>query len=156
MSILRGLLFAELVALVLGAGVQKLDANLAAEENEYATVLASNSCAPWDGPAVAIAFYTTPTRCGQAKSARLSISFWRGLPLKEGQKYEFSGGASAGVATLCFEEGRCESAETGSVWIEGIEQRKSIAGHYEFIFKKAGHITGKFRAAWCPLPVICR
>ena len=87
MSIPRSFLFAGLVAVVLGAGVQKLDANFAAEENEYVTVLASDSCAPWDGPAVVIAFYTTPTRCGQARSARLSISFWRGLPLKEGQRY---------------------------------------------------------------------
>ena len=118
-------------------------------------MLAHASCAPWDGPAVAIGFYTSPTRCGQAKFARLNINLWRDLPLKAGQKIELSSGTSKGGVSLCEKENQCEAANSGAVWIDSIEQGKSITGRYEFAFKKAGRLEGKFRATWCETRQLC-
>jgi hypothetical protein len=149
------MLMAGCASIFLCAAVQPLAGDSPSGQSDYATVLAHDSCAPWDGPAVTLEFYTSPARCGEARSARLNINLWRGLPLKAGQKFELTRTATVGSASFCPQENQCEAAESGTVWIEGIEQRKSIAGRYEFAFRKAGRLAGKFRANWCQIRRLC-
>jgi hypothetical protein len=144
------------MAALLFLAISPLAGHANSDSVDYVSVLAHHSCAPWDGPAVAIEFYTSPTRCGQGKSARLSINLWRNLPLKSGQKFELSHATSVGAASLCVKEGQCEAAESGTVWIEEFDSGKSVSGHYEFKFRKAGQLAGKFRASWCEIRQMCR
>ncbi|HUK54226.1 MAG TPA: hypothetical protein VL099_13125 [Candidatus Binatia bacterium] len=148
-------LVAACAALLLGPVVQTLSGTSDSSQGEFVAILAHASCAPWDGPAVAIEFYTTPTRCGEAKIARLNINLWRNLPLKAGQKFELSRATTTGVASLCARENQCEAAESGTVWIEEFEAGKSVSGRYEFSFQRAGRRAGKFRAKWCDLRMMC-
>jgi hypothetical protein len=155
MTHLHRLLTAGTIAALYCAGAAPLAGNAHSEPSEYAAVLAHASCAPWDGPAVAIDFYSSPAQCGQAKSARLRINLWRELPLKAGQKLDLSRATSAGVASFCAQENQCEAADSGTVWIEGLEPGKSISGRYELAFKKRGGLAGKFRANWCKNRQLC-
>ena len=155
MANLRALVITGCLASLVSLAAFPLAGDSPTEPQEYAAVLAYASCAPWDGPAVAIGFYTSPARCGEAKSSRLNINLWRGLPLKAGQRFELARATSVGSASFCPRENQCEAAESGSVWIESHEPGKSISGHYEFAFKKAGRVAAKFRANWCDLRQRC-
>jgi len=156
MSTLRGWVLAGWAAILFCGAAQPLAGDSASNTGEFAAVLAHNSCAPWDGPAVAFEFYTSPTRCGQAKSARLNINLWRDLPLKAEQKFELARGTTAGAASLCARENQCEAAVSGTVWIEDVRADKSVSGRYELVFQKAGRLAGKFRAEWCRTHELCR
>ena len=156
MSVLRTQVIAVCIAALMVAGIELLAGGSPSSQNEYATVLAHRSCAPWDGPAVAIEFYTSPTECGRARSAQLNVNLWRNLPLKDGQKFELSRGTTDGSASLCARENQCELADSGAIWTDRIVQGKTVSGRYEFAFKRAGHVAGKFRAVWCENRQLCR
>ena len=60
-----------------------------------------SSCAPWDGPAIAMTLTTEPAQCKRTSAPFLSIGIWRGLPLQSGQVVKFAPGSDAGFASRC-------------------------------------------------------
>jgi hypothetical protein len=69
----------------------------AEDRKGFETVLVHTSCAPWDGPAVEIEFYTSPARCDQNRASILRISLWRNLPPRAGQKISLGRDSRSGV-----------------------------------------------------------
>jgi len=127
----------------------------AEERMEFETVLVHTDCAPWDGPALEIEFYTSPARCDENRASILRISLWQNLPPRAGQKIQFGRDPKLGAAGYCPQENHCEAAESGSVFIESYERGKGASGRYDLKFPKAGRLSGRFRAAWCETRELC-
>ena len=125
------------------------------DRKEFEAVLVHKSCAPWDGPAVEIEFYSSPARCSEPQVSNLRVALWRDLPPKPGQKIDLGTDSKLGAASYCQEEYKCERAKSGSVLIESYEEGKGASGKYDFVFAKAGHLTGRFRASWCAMRIRC-
>jgi hypothetical protein len=137
------------VALVLGCAAAPGKENF-----PYATVGAS--CAPWDGPAIELHFSTTPLKCGQGDIIELTISFWRDLPLHDGQTFSIDSKSNWGGASHCKGgQQPCERATSGNVHIDSFTQEKTAKGTYDLLFPKLGRVSGSFRAEWCKGRVMC-
>ena len=122
---------------------------------EFETALVHRSCAPWDGPAVEMEFYTSPARCGAAQGSNLRIALWRDLPPKAGQKIDLGIESRSGAVSYCRQENQCERAKSATVEIESYEEGKGASGRYDLAFPKAGRMTGRFRAEWCVMHTRC-
>ena len=114
-----------------------------------------SSCAPWDGPAIAITLTSEPAQCKRTSEPFLSIGIWRGLPLKSGQVVKFGQGSDAGFASRCKKEGDCERAQSGTVTFEQYEEGSGASGRYELHFKGDETLSGTFEVKWCEERVIC-
>ena len=138
-----------LLLMALGCGLA-----LEMEKFPYATV--APSCAPWDGPATELHFSTSPLKCGQGDVIQLTISFWRELPLHDGQTFTLDAKSNWGGASYCASgQWPCERATSGSVHIESFSQDKGARGMYELTFPKLGHVSGSFQASWCRMSIRC-
>jgi hypothetical protein len=131
-------------------------AGSAPENSSFPHVSMSASCAPWDGPAIAIEFSHTPLQCGKPRTVELTIALWKELPPRSGQTIPLDANAKAGQAAYCPGEGKpCELATTGSVHFDTFVREKRAVGNYNLIFPKAGRLTGSFRADWCHARILC-
>ena len=75
--------------------------------------LIQSSCAPWDGPAIAITLASETPQCERAPSGPyLSLGVWRGLPLRDGQVVKFGSGTDNGYASRCAKENDCQRADS--------------------------------------------
>jgi hypothetical protein len=118
----------------------------------YATV--AQTCAPWDGPALAVVLSNTPG-CAPLKAPYIQISLWRDLPPKAGQTFSFDIRSSNGQASRCIKPNECEAATSGSVVFDIVDEGKRAKGRYELHFKDGGIEGGSFEAEWCPNRALC-
>jgi len=114
-----------------------------------------SSCAPWDGPAIAITLTTEPAQCKRIAGPYLSLAIWRDLPIHEGQVVKFGPGSDAGWAALCVKEGDCKPAQSGTIIFDSYQERSGAAGRYELQFKDGETLKGNFTVKWCEERVIC-
>jgi hypothetical protein len=147
--------FAAGVAVLFAFAVFFLYSTPAEDQTKYESVLVHTACAPWDGAAVEIEFYTSPARCGQNVASTLRIALWGTFSPPVGQEIRLGRDPKLGAATYCPQENKCEAARSGSIFIETYERGKGATGHYEFVFPKAGRRTGNFRAVWCETREMC-
>jgi hypothetical protein len=124
-------------------------------DNSFPYARVERTCAPWDGPAVAIVLSNVAAKCGKQTLPHLNITLWRDLPPRAGQTIVFDNNGKAGRASYCPPAGSCEMAASGTVMIEKYVEGKSATGRYDFVFPKAGRITGTFQAAWCDTCPMC-
>ena len=118
----------------------------------YATV--AQTCAPWDGPALAVVLSNT-AGCASLKFPYIQISLWRDLPPKAGQTSSFDIRSSNGQASRCLKPNECEAATSGSVVFEIVDEGKKAKGRYELHFKDGGIEGGSFEAEWCQNRALC-
>ena len=139
-----------------GILMMALGCALALEKDKFPYVTVAPSCAPWDGPATELHFSSSPLKCGQDDVIEMTISFWRDLPLHDGQTFTINAKSNWGGASYCKGGHQpCERATTGSIHIESISPDKGAEGTYELTFPKLGRVTGSFQADWCKMRVMC-
>jgi hypothetical protein len=116
-----------------------------------------NSCAPTDGPAIAIMLTTEPAECKRVTGPFLSFAIWRDLPIHPGQVFEFGSGSSsnAGYAARCEKEGVCKVAQSATLVIDKYQERSSGSGHYELQVKGGETLKGTFEVKWCEERMFC-
>lgn len=114
-----------------------------------------SSCAPWDGPAIAIMLTTEPAQCKRTTEPYLSIAIWRGLPIHAGQTVKFGSGSDAGSAARCAKAGDCKLAQSATIVFDDYQERSGAAGHYELQFKDGENLKGTFAVKWCEERVFC-
>jgi hypothetical protein len=124
----------------------------AAHHFRYATV--GQTCAPWDGPALAIVLSNT-AGCAPLTFPHIQISLWRDLPPKAGQTFSFDIRNSNGQASRCLKPNECEAATSGSVVFDIVDEGKEAKGRYELHFKDGGIEGGSFEAEWCENRALC-
>ena len=114
-----------------------------------------SSCAPWDGPAVALRLTTEPAECKKLSGPFLSIAIWRGLPIHAGQTFNFGAGSNAGTVARCAKDGDCKLSQSATITFDKYQDRVSAAGHYELQFKDGEVLKGSFEVKWCEERVFC-
>ena len=114
-----------------------------------------SSCAPWDGPAIAITLTREPAQCKRIAGPFLSLAIWRGLPIHAGQVVKFVPGTDVGWAARCVKEGDCTPAQSGTIVFDHYQQDSGAAGHYELQFKSSETMKGSFEVKWCAERVFC-
>jgi hypothetical protein len=124
----------------------------AAHHFPHATV--AQTCAPWDGPALAVVLSHT-AGCAPLTFPYIQISLWRDLPPKAGKAFSFDIRNSNGQASRCLKPNECEPATSGSVVFDIVEEGKEAKGRYELHFKDGGIEGGSFEAEWCPNRALC-
>jgi hypothetical protein len=118
----------------------------------YATVV--QTCAPWDGPALAVMLSDTAD-CAPVKASYIQISLWRDLPPTAGKTFSFDIRNSNGQASRCLKPNECEAATSGSVVFDIVEEGKKAKGRYELHFKDDSIESGSFEAEWCENRALC-
>ena len=119
----------------------------------YGTI--QSSCAPWDGPAIAITLTGEPAQCKRTSEPFISIGIWRRLPLQSGQVVKFAPGSDAGFLSRCKKEGNCERAQSGTITFERYDVGSGASGRYELRFKGNETVSGTFKVKWCQDRAIC-
>lgn len=145
-------------ALLIMSGVlmMALGCALALEKDKFPYATVAPSCAPWDGPATELHFSSSPLKCGQGDLIEMTVSFWRDLPLHDGQTFTINAKSNWGGASYCKEGHQpCERATIGSIHIESISPDKGAKGTYDLTFPKLGRVIGSFQADWCKMRVMC-
>jgi hypothetical protein len=118
--------------------------------------LIQSSCAPWDGPAIAITLASETPQCERAPSGPyLSLGVWRGLPLRDGQVVKFGSGTDNGYASRCAKENDCQRADSGTIEFEKYNEKSGARGRYELHFKGGETVSGTFEVQWCNTRTIC-
>jgi hypothetical protein len=146
----RGLVAVAVVLLVLGYAA-------ALENEKFPYTTAGEACAPWDGPAIALHFSSTPLKCEKGDIVELTVSFWRELPLHDDQTFVLDAKSKWGGASYCKGgEQPCEGATSGTIHIESFTRGKGAGGTYELGFPKLGRVKGSFVAQWCHGRIVCR
>jgi hypothetical protein len=121
----------------------------------FAYGLIQGSCAPWDGPAIAITLTAEPSQCERIKGPYISMGVWRGLPIHAGQTVKFGSGSDAGFGSRCAKEGDCQRAESGTIVFDKYEEGAGARGNYELHFKGGETVKGNFDVQWCKTRAIC-
>ncbi len=143
------------VAMVATVALTVIAAIASPDGSSFSNGTMQSSCAPWDGPAIAITLTTEPAQCKRIAGPYLSLAIWRGLPIHEGQIVKFGSGSDAGWAARCAKEGDCKPAQSGTIIFENYQERSSATGRYELQFKDGGSLKGTFAVKWCEERVIC-
>lgn len=120
----------------------------------YGTI--QSSCAPWDGPAIAVTLTNEPAQCKRTSGPFISIGIWRGLPVQAGRVVKFAPGSDAGFASRCKKEGDCERAQSGTITFDRYEEGSGASGRYELHFKGDETLSATFDVKWCDERAICR
>ena len=121
----------------------------------FSHTLISHSCAPWDGPALALYLTSTPASCGKVEGPYLSIYIWRDLPANGPKTIVFKEGGDNGGASRCMKANECERATSGRVSFSKFGENGEVRGTYEFHFKDGSVEQGSFNAEWCHERIIC-
>jgi hypothetical protein len=126
-----------------------------AVSTNFSRGLIQSSCAPWDGPAIAITL-AAETQCDRTPTGPyLSMGVWRGLPLHDGQVVKFDSRSNDGYGSRCSKENDCQRAESGTIEFEKYNEGSGARGRYELHFKSGETLTGTFEVQWCKTRTIC-
>ena len=127
-----------------------------AGDASFSRGLIQNSCAPWDGAAIAITLSPDVVQCERAPSGPfLSLGVWRGLPLHDGQVVKFDSRSDNGFASRCAKENDCQRAESGTIEFDKFKEGSGARGRYELHFKSGETVSGTFDVQWCKTRVMC-
>jgi hypothetical protein len=122
----------------------------------FSTGYIQASCAPWDGPAIAITLASRPFEPkSEPKPPSLNINIWKDLPLHDGQTLSL-GSSQTGSAIRCMKEGgACEVATSAEIRIDRFKAGSGASGHYEFHFKNGDTLSGAFDVKWVDVRMMC-
>jgi len=126
--------------------------------SEYSYAIATRSCAPWDGSAVAIVLTQSRQSCDRkARSGPyLSIMIYQNIDtLKPGTIVL---GVHAGQAARCEDSLKgpsCIAARSGQITVDAVGPHGEVSGSYELQFPNAPPEKGPFKTELCPEPALC-
>ena len=129
-------------------------ADLLAPPSGLPHAAASRSCAPTDGPAVAI--YLAPTSISALEPAPpyVRLQVWKPVNEIVG-KWSLSPGSADGSAAHFRPAGSIESAARGTVVVLAIGADSTVTGNVDLIFPSIGHVRGGFSARWVSRTFLC-
>lgn len=116
----------------------------------FPTAQAERSCAPNDGPAVALSLYEAPIPPGvpvilihvyRARTELATKTWSLGPPFDQGQ------------ALYCANAGGCEAATKATVRFSSTAT--DLVGEVDLSFPSRGLLQGPFRAAWRENNILC-
>lgn len=121
-------------------------------KGNYPYAVIRNSCAPWDGPAVAIYLTKTQVTSNDVPFPYIGISLWRSFPPPLNQPISLQ--AEQGAGNRCRSSQECESAVAATVTFTSYDDN-GAAGTYELKFKNGEVERGSFQGRWQRIRQFC-
>ena len=145
--------FAQLLLAVVA--LLALAANGPPSAAKYAYGIIKRSCAPWDGPALALTITPKEATC-ETGAPYLIINLYD-LPIATGKTYKIGvqGEMKIGQASRCPDSNTCQSAESGEVVFNSFAEEKGASGHYKLHFPVGLSQEGDFKLKWCNNHELC-
>lgn len=111
--------------------------------------VATRSCGPTDGPAVAIYLTRIPMdEVSPPPSPSVVISILAPVTQIEGRGWDVSQDSQTGSAVWIDNANAFQSASYGGVIIRAVLADTTIEGSVDLVFPDAGRVRGGFRAKW--------
>ena len=120
-----------------------------------AHALATRSCAPNDGPAVAIYLTSTAVQTLQPSPPYLRVAVWQPLDGLRGRSWSLASGSGEGAAWFHPTVTTFEIATRGSVTVTAVSADNRVEGNMDVTFPRAGRIRGGFKATWIAQTMLC-
>lgn len=117
--------------------------------------LATNSCSPADGAAVAVYLSGTPSDTVEPAAPFVRVAAWGSLASLIGRTIDVSAGGGAGGAWYVPAPNDFELATTGTLRITAVLDDGTVEGALDVRFPVSGRMHGGFRAAWRPRTLFC-
>jgi hypothetical protein len=119
---------------------------------------AHRTCAPWDGPAVAV--YLTPVPLDTnvqfpPAMTYVQITIWRGLDRLPGTTLSWPTTEQIGSVNRCSGQRGCEQATRANVRFRSADSAGMLDGEVEATFPGGATTRGGFRARWRDERVFC-
>lgn len=142
-----------LIAMVLLAGCDS--DGIHAPPRGLPHAVAARSCAPNDGPAVAIYLTSTAVQTLQPSTPYLRVAVWQPLDGLRGRSWSLASGSSVGAAWFHSTATTFEIATRGSVTVTAVSADNRVEGNMDVTFPRAGRIRGGFKATWIAQTMLC-
>jgi hypothetical protein len=140
-------------ALVLGTACDSLHRFGADSVPAYA--VAARSCAPTDGPAVAIYLTHEPVTSLEPTVPYFQVAIWQPLEEVSGRTWTVAGDLLEGSASYRPSSDRYEFATTGRIRIDAVSHENTVRGSVDLRFPTAGRVRGGFQATWLTTSMMC-
>jgi hypothetical protein len=122
---------------------------------EFPFATASPSCAPWDGPAVAILLTATADTLPPAAAPYLNVGLYDSRDRLLRRTISWPAETEVGGASWCVDGDDCMAADSGVVRLDAVEDDSVLAGRLRLHFPGGAVLDGSFRATWRPRTAIC-
>jgi len=120
----------------------------------YAALL--QTCAPWDGPAVALFLTDVPAAASYPPPPYSAITIHRGIAAVLGHGFEVgSETRELGFGQICPADDECRPARSASITFSGMNADSTVQVAYRFELAQGGILKGKARARFHPEPALC-
>lgn len=120
----------------------------------YSHSYAMRSCAPWDGPAVAVYLTSSPADSTSIPTPYLGLSVYRSPTDVVGQRYEWPAREQVAGAFRCRAEGDCEASSEGYIRLDASLPDGTLIGAFVARFPH-DTLAGGFRAVWLEKRMFC-
>ena len=120
--------------------------------DKFATI--SNTCAPWDGPALSIQISEKERDCDDKGKSDLMISIWQSGTEVSGKTINLPD-KKLGTISRVGADGKHEFATKGTVIFGKVEDESDVTFAVEIEFDDGDKMRGKFRAKRCKNDYIC-
>ena len=121
----------------------------------FTYAIATRSCGPADGPAVAIYLAPDPVTSLEPATPYVRMYVAESVNALAGRTWILAGSKSAGGAWLHSAASNYEIATGGYMIVSSVSSDNTIEGKVNITFPNAGRIRGGFRAVWVPNTVLC-
>jgi hypothetical protein len=114
------------------------------------------TCAPWDGPAVALFLTDEPSTAAYPQPPYSGITVYRSVPEALGHRFDVGPATQdIGNAQICPAAGECQPVRAASVTFRGLAADSTVAITYRLELTSGRVITGQARARLHPLMEMC-
>ena len=117
--------------------------------------VATRTCAPNDGPAVAIYLTTTAVQTLEPSAPYLRTAVWQPLDGLRGRSWSLASGSTEGAAWFHSTAMTFEIAIRGNVTVTSVSADNRVEGTMDVTFPRSGRIRGGFKATWVAQTMLC-
>jgi len=115
---------------------------------------AMRSCAPWDGPAVAVYLTSNPADSISVPTPYLGLAVYRSPTEVVGRRFEWPAKQQVAGGFRCRSEGDCEASTEGYIRFDQSLPDGTMIGSFVARFPQ-DTVQGGFRAVWIEKRMFC-
>lgn len=134
----------------------------AQDQEEFPFARAHRECGPADGPAIRIQLSTLempPTLREQPAGAYLDFVVNASITEAPGRRFlvdpEGRGRSGSSHAYRCDDASDCQPFRSGTVRLDRLQGDSLLPGRYQLEAGNGRRMTGRFRAHWIEVPLLC-
>jgi len=126
-----------------------------APPRDLSHAVAAHSCAPNDGPAVAIYLTSAAVQSLEPSTPYLRAAVWQPLDGLSGRSWSLASGSTQGAAWFHSTATTFEIAIRGKLTVTSVAPDNRVEGIIDVTFPRSGRIRGAFAATWVARTMLC-